>query len=205
MGNKTSKKAVDIVPDTATADLMQLKFMDACQTGKLELVARLLDRGTIDVNLTTSPVGATAFFYACQNGHDKVVALLLDRARDAIDINQTVQGPAKGATPLIIGCSNGHSKVVALLLETARDTINVNQTTIEGATPILMAAHQGDKRIVTQLLAHPGIDVNLEYVASDGRKYTPLQIAEYHGYTQIANLIQKHTNACKEVVVEVGL
>ena len=166
--------------------------------GHADIVALLLDhaRGRINVNVVaTLRTAAAPLFTACRKGHANVVAVLLDKARDTIDVNQP---DYFGATPLLAACAEGHADTVALLLDKMRDTINVNVATIDGATPIWFASRRGHAQIVTRLLAHPGIDIDLAWTASDGTKHTPLAQAKAHGHDDVVALLQAHANRSTE-------
>ena len=193
MGNKSLRSAtkpVDVLPNAAAKQLMQSKFISACQIGDVDTARRLLQQeATISVNQGNKVFGVTALLYACQNGHAEIVSLLLDEARDTIDVNQTAK-IGMGATPLCIACSRGNMEVVTCLLDKAGNKIDVNQATEAGGTPLLMAADRGYVDIVRKLLKQPGIDCDKAWTRNDGEQFTPLARAKDAGHDAVVKLLQ---------------
>ena len=104
---------------------------DACLTGDLPLVTRLLrQRGGKGLINELGSTGFTPLFIACMNGHESTVLLLLDRGAK---INLAKDN---GATPLYIACQNGHESTVLLLLGRGA---KINLAMDDGMTPLYIA------------------------------------------------------------------
>ena len=168
-------------------------LLDACLTGRLEVVRLLLELGA-DLNVThQNPLveactfrrinvvkllisyganvnardhnGHTSLGVACGCGFDDVAEVLLDHGADMYLF--IPQGPNK-LNPLIIACMNGNVSTVKLLLDRGADINYV----CDGRTPLLTACQHGDIR-VTRYLLKRGADAN----ASSPYGLTPLMLA----------------------------
>ena len=124
--------------------------------------------------------GHTALFLAAQNGHYGAAQLLLDHGADVH------QASNLGATPFWIAANWGHLRVAKLLL--AHGAKVDQPRTFDNATPLHSTGLTGHLKIARLLLDH-GANVNA--IANvDGRRYTPLAIAQANGKSNIAELIR---------------
>jgi len=73
---------------------MEEELWDACSTGKVEEVQKLLQNPQINTNWQDSELQRTPFSIACQKGYIDTVKLLLDDER--IDLNKAQNN---GETP----------------------------------------------------------------------------------------------------------
>ena len=121
-------------------------FIDACETGKLDDVRRLL-HDKADPN-TRSSNRLFVLHLASNSGHLEVARLLLDLsatvdARDSADF-----------TPMHYAAYHGHIDVVQLLLDRRADADAVGSN---GSSPLHLAS-AGDHKNVAELLLSRGVD-----------------------------------------------
>jgi ankyrin repeat protein len=93
---------------------------------------------------------------------------------------------ADGLTPLHRAVNNCNNEAVSYLLEKGA-YLEVKETNY-GRTELHTAAIRGQKEIVEQLI-RSGAKVN----KMDNEGKTPLDYARYHGFSDIATLLEKHT------------
>lgn len=96
----------------------ETQLHQACISGNIELVRRLLDQGHI-VNIRDH-AGWLPLHEACNHGFHDIVQVLLDRGASAA-INDKGGTSCDGITPLYDACSNGYFDVIELLLERGAD------------------------------------------------------------------------------------
>lgn len=96
----------------------ETQLHQACISGNIELVRRLLDQGHV-VNVRDH-AGWLPLHEASNHGFRDIVQLLLDRGA-AVAINDKGGTSCDGITPLYDACSNGYLDVVELLLERRAD------------------------------------------------------------------------------------
>ena len=94
------------------------KMLEACQTGRTEIVKLLLDNYNCEESgmNVKSRYDLTPFMKACQNGHKDVVKLLLDSSKGTIELKLNARD-GFGWTALMHACFEGHKNVVKLLLD----------------------------------------------------------------------------------------
>jgi len=160
------------------ASSKEQQLWDACTSGDLDLVRRLVNDEDVDVNWADPEIQRTTFYRACGHGRVAVVEFLLKDPR--IDVNKTQK---EEATPFFIACQQGHPDVVSLLL--ADERTKVNQPDIDGVTPFSFACQRGHKEVVVLLLNDPRIDANT--FAKNG--CTPFFIACHHGQKEVVSLL----------------
>ncbi len=90
-------------------------LMEASESGNLEIVERLLDRG---VNVNVTDQGFTALMQAAKNGHRELVKFLIDRGA------RKNASAYDGATALTLASQGGHEKVVKLLETYSKQSSN---------------------------------------------------------------------------------
>jgi ankyrin repeat protein len=153
------------------------QFMEAVESGDLDLVKKLKNDPAVDVNLEDDN-GWTPFHIACFRGHKDVVSLLL--ADHTVDVNKPEHDEA---SPFFIACQNGREDVVSLLLADHR--VDVNKPRDTGATPFFTACFNGNEDTVSLLLADHRVDVNK--ADNDGR--TPFSVECQLGNRDIVSLL----------------
>ncbi|XP_039485762.1 tonsoku-like protein [Drosophila santomea] len=110
----------------------ETQLHQACISGNLELVRRLIDQGhTVNVR---DHAGWLPLHEACNHGFREIVELLLDKGA-ASAINDKGGTSCDGITPLFDACSNGFLDVAELLLDRGADATvrtDYNETCIAG-------------------------------------------------------------------------
>ena len=96
----------------------ETQLHQACISGNIELVRRLIDQGHI-VNVRDH-AGWLPLHEACNHGFYDIVRVLLDRGA-SVAINDKGGTSCDGITPLYDACSNGYFDVIELLLERGAD------------------------------------------------------------------------------------
>ncbi|XP_017016651.1 tonsoku-like protein [Drosophila kikkawai] len=110
----------------------ETQLHQACISGNLELVRRLIDQGhTVNVR---DHAGWLPLHEASNHGYREIVELLLDKGA-ASAINDKGGTSCDGITPLFDACSNGYLDVAELLLDRGADATvrtDYNETCIAG-------------------------------------------------------------------------
>ena len=145
----------------------------ACESGPLEEVAALLDRGADP--MAKDDDGKTPLHRAAENGNPEVPALLIDRGADVLAKD------GGGRTPLHWAAENGNPEVPALLIDRGADPMAKDD---DGNTPLHWAAHYENPEAAALLLDR-GADLMAK--ADDGM--TPLHQAALHGNPDVAALL----------------
>lgn len=153
------------------------------------VVERLLNVPDIDVNARDQN-GITPLMHAAVTGHIEIVELLLNA--EGVDINAHVQKNGVTSTALMGAIRTGHTAVAKLLLNT--EGIDVKDA-------LMVAVRADNTEIVKQLLLADA-DITVEYelihrgwIWNSKSKYTALQYAQKHGYTETAKAIEDYMNA----------
>ncbi|MFH0822938.1 MAG: ankyrin repeat domain-containing protein, partial [Pseudomonadota bacterium] len=201
-------------PKRATDFALDGQLLKEAETGCLDEVTRLLDRGA-DIEHENEK-GWTALMRAAGNGHGPVVTLLLDRGA-AIDWNAYSWRSGGYRTALTMAAAGGHASVVRLLLDRGaaidladefghtalswaatmgRVSVvqlllgrgaNINRVGNHDKTA-LMAAAEGGHVSVVQLLLDRGADTHAKDIAGG----TALDHARKHGSTAVVKLLRAH-------------
>lgn len=97
--------------------LKELQFWDACRSGDLEQVKKLVGQGVFNRAWKHPKSNApTGFWVACATGKTEVVRYLVGVPEvELIDAND------EGVTPLMVAHYNDHLEIVKLLLDSGRD------------------------------------------------------------------------------------
>ncbi|RYP18613.1 hypothetical protein DL765_003820 [Monosporascus sp. GIB2] len=122
----------------------QMSLRWAVETGDVEMVKLLLDRGA-DVAVTDKD-GWTPLIAASSKGYVDIVRLLLATS----GVNADLKDSESGQTPLSWAAANGCEAVVQLLLDTGK--VDTDSRDNNGRTPLQWAAERGHETIVRLLL-----------------------------------------------------
>lgn len=144
----------------------------ATKTGRKDLVATLLNRGT-DPN--TKILGRSALIEASENGEQKIVAELLKHGADvdAVDCERN--------SALMFACSNGHFDIVRMLL---KHGVSVNFQNKQGSTAFMLGCMMGQSKILELLLSHQA-----NYRLPNLKGKTPLMLASFYGRVHVVKLL----------------
>jgi ankyrin repeat protein len=143
----------------------QTIFWRAAARGVRELVALLLEKCIVDVNIRDKNL-TTPLLAAVKQGCYAVVDILLE-AKD-IDVNAQDN---EGLSPLLAAVKGSNRAMAKLLL--ANNTVNVNTQDNKGLSPLLAAVKRTDADIVEILLANNTININTQ----DNEGLSPLLAA----------------------------
>ena len=155
-------------------------FHTAAYNGHLE-VCRLMMDFSKDKNPKDLDLGRTPLHWAARNGHLQVFELIIKNTKN--------KNPKtlNGVTPLHLAARYGHVIICQLILENiSLDSIN-NPPNKRGWTPLHIAAEFGQYRVVQLLLKHVE---NKNPKNKKSGETTPLELAEFYGYSTIIFLIQ---------------
>ena len=198
-----------------TLDQQELWY--AASANNVEKVNRLLSCGMLDINLNFECLHGPPLFRAAVGGHKEVVQILLNRGANPNKRGFCGRTPLHGAA-MQINARKGHEEVVQLLLDRRA---NPNNSDDSGGTPLGAAAAYGHT-ILVQLLLAAGADPDKKnndgwtplHFASDngykdtvqelldggacqkmqtGKGSTSLLLAQLHGHTNVAKIIEGHT------------
>ena len=147
---------------------------NACSSGNLNVIRRLLDGGCDIDELDID--GQTPLYHACDNGQIEAARLLLHRGAD-VDLS------GKDHPPLLAACVAGRYGVACLLIFVGR--ANVNRANDQGSTPLLAASIKGHWAMA-KILIDRGADVNRR---RDQDGITALLMACNEGHTEIVRLL----------------
>ena len=155
-------------------------FHTAAYHGHLE-VCRLMMEFSKDKNPKDLELGRTPLHWAARNGHLRVCELIIENTKNKCP--KTLNG----VTPLHLAARYGHVIICQLILENiSLNSIN-NHPNKSGWTPLHIATEFGQYRVVQLLLKHVE---NKNPKNKKSRETTPLELAEFYGYSTISFLIQ---------------
>ncbi len=143
----------------------------------------VLDKGADPDSLNKN--GQSALFTATGEGADWMIALLADHGA-----NLDMKDPW-GLTPLHYACRMGYPETAALLLERGASPDPRDEF---GFTPAFEAASANDLKTL-KVLAGYGADFSLGLTKpfkTNPAGTTPLQYAESHGFTEVADFLRSH-------------
>ena len=158
----------------------------AAYYGHLE-VCRLMMEFSRDNNPKDSDLGRTPLHWAAKNGHLDVCRLIIDNIKD--------KNPKtlNGVTPLHLAARYGHVSICQLILENISDLVKNKHFEIKnppnksGWTPLHLATEFGQYRVVQLILKHVE---NKNPKNKKSRETTPLELADFYGYSTLSFLIQ---------------
>ena len=118
----------------------------------------------------------------CKEKHvlEKIVKLLLQHG--AI-INMADK---YGTTPFMLACKNGHTNIVRLLI----NDVSFDAFDNQGCTAIFHAIENNRADIVKIL-----VDAGVNYKIANKKGYTPIQVAQFHGFYDLLELLPKEKEA----------
>lgn len=156
---------------------LEPSLMEACSTGNVDLVKKLLNEGA-NVNYRDNSnkfiKNRTPIHIAVNEGHGEVVKLLLDNGADF-----TARTSPGGMQPLHDAAYEGFKDIAQLLIEKGAD---VNSRDRYGWTPLHTAVSRKHKDLV-RLFIETGAD--LASKNSDGK--TPFQVADNDEIIELLN------------------
>lgn len=150
----------------------------ACRTGRLEIVEYLLEQ-KINVNKQVNSVTPLMEACACtQPSPDvtKIVKLLLE-AGAVVNVSDKY-----GTTPFMLACQNGHFDIVRLLIK----DVSFDACDNQGSTPIFHAI-ENNRADIVKFLVESGANTSV----ANKKGYTPLQVAQFHGFSDIYDILPK--------------
>ena len=128
-------------------------LMLASDSGHLEIVRCLLERGAANVNAADCN-GMTSLMYASQNGHLEIARFLVERGGANVNAAQT----DGGYTALMWASQMGYLEIARLLVH--RAGFNINAADSHGYTALHIAC-AGGLEAVAELLVSRGADPSL--------------------------------------------
>lgn len=155
-----------------------LTIFEACATGKINNILRLLARDPQLVN-AYSDDGFQALGLASYFGHLDAVEYLI---KAGAPINSPAHNELKAA-PIQSAAAAGYTKIVDLLLKYGADP---NMREQGGYTPLHAAAQNGDVEMIKTLI-YGGADLDTK--SNDGK--IPLDLALEAGHQEAAKLLQE--------------
>ena len=169
----------------------------AMENGHAE-ACKLLVEGRADVN-AQDRYNRTPLHVAAENGDAEACKLLLVEGR--ADVNACA---LRGRRPLHEAAIQGHAEKCKVLVE-GRADVNVRDSGNyicgvweHGRTPLHMAVENGHAEACKVLLVEGRADVNAKYSRGPrdgpprGALGTPLELAEFHGRSEVAALLREH-------------
>lgn len=147
-------------------------FMNACRSGSLEIVEKLIQSG-VDTNVRRHKGGRTGLMLAARKNQIEVVKLLLGKGADP-----NLVGGGSGKTALIRAAERGNIQVVRLLVDHGAD-LNVRAKS-NGRTALMRAGEAGFLEIV-KYLVEKGADINL--MDASGRTALVLALSPTNKYS----------------------
>ncbi|XP_023165169.2 protein fem-1 homolog CG6966 [Drosophila hydei] len=166
------------VDDVVTAGITML--MCACREGHYEVAEYLVNYLGANVNKQVDSVMPLMLACDCQTDDayvaEKLVRLLLGKGA-VINVSDKY-----GMTPFMFACRRGYTNVVRLLISEVSFDAMDNQ----GCTPIFHAIEHNHGDIV-KLLVEAGVNASL----ANNKGYTPKQVAEFHGFYDLLELLPR--------------
>ncbi|XP_071099298.1 ankyrin homolog [Haliotis cracherodii] len=151
------------------------ELSDACHTGDLSAVRRILSEGRADINCWKN-LGSTPVMRAAAAGHRDVVELLVSKGADLSVMNRA------GCNILHVACWRGQVEVVKYVL--SQGMVKINCRGWKKMTPVMMTAHTG-RREVMKLLVGEGADVSLV----DSKGDNILHLACWRGKMEVVKYV----------------
>lgn len=184
-------------------------LMQAAESGNLEIVRYLLDRGYCCIDDGNDETRYSPLIVASENGHVEITELLLKHGADVsrqyekeIESDETYVTCQEQGYPLTLAVENGQMEIVRLLLEHRADTECIKYS-YDGqfnsnVTPLLLALQRNSFEMAELLLKY-GADVEGECLVN-GETHTLLSYAVAKKKTEwIAFLLKHGTDIGKEV------
>lgn len=167
---------------TASDERLQDKLLDACDSGDVKEIKRILKGHPSWANLLTLdvPGWASVLHDAAENGNVAVCEVLLSCGAD---VNKSAAALGY-VTPLVQAAEEGHLPVVQLLIGKGAYVDGVDETS---ASPLICAVDSRHSEVVDYLIAH-GADVNrLDHI----RRYYAVDFADRNNDKKILTLLRK--------------
>lgn len=153
----------------------------ACRLGKLEIVKYLINQ-KVNVNKQVDSITPLMETCACTQPSPDITEI----AKLLLDSGAVVNVSDKyGTTPFMLACQNGHTEIVRLLIE----DVSFDACDNQGCTPIFHAIENKNVDIV-KFLVESGANASV----ANKKGYTPRQVAQFHGFYDILEILPKETN-----------
>ena len=159
--------------------------------GHKKVIELLIAKGA-DVNAKDMK-GRTPLHEAAASGHKEIVEVLIANG---------AKHDSGGSTPLDCAVQGGHKEIIELLITAGAD---VNARDVGEWGPLHMAVKLGHtgfgprspakiiaSQEIAELLIAAGADVNAEIEIAGATGQTPIDLADLHARTDIAELLRKH-------------
>ena len=132
----------------------------------------------------------TLLMIACEKGWTKIVEILIDINDIDLNINDK-----HGKSALWYACENGHDEIVTLFLDEKNENIDINlnneKQEKKPTCPLFIATFYDNINVVKLLLNNKNIDIDKKCLHSDGKLYTPIEIAIKEDLKQIVDVLQE--------------
>ncbi|XP_065368286.1 uncharacterized protein Gasz [Calliphora vicina] len=159
-------------------------LLHACKQGFLDIVEYLILEKKADVNKQFDSV--TPLMNACDS-HSKDVHIIDKMAKLLLQHGAIINVADKyGTTPFMLACKNGLTNIVRLMIKEVSFDAFDNQ----GCTPIFHAIENNRGDIVKIL-----VDEGVNYKIANRKGYTPIQVAQFHGFYDLLELLPKEKEA----------
>ncbi|KAI8124799.1 hypothetical protein FF38_11306 [Lucilia cuprina] len=159
-------------------------LLHACKQGFLDIVEYLVLDKKADVNKQIDSV--TPLMNVCDT-HCKDPLVIDKMAKLLLQHGAIINVADKyGTTPFMLACKNGHTNIVRLML----DEVSFDAFDNQGCTPIFHAIENNRSDIV-KLLVEAGVN----YKIANRKGYTPIQVAQFHGFYDLLELLPKEKEA----------
>ena len=127
---------------------------------------------------------------ACEKGWTKIVEILIDINDIDLNINDK-----HGKSALWYACENGHDEIVTLFLDEKNENIDINlnneKQEKKPTCPLFIATFYDNINVVKLLLNNKNIDIDKKCLHSDGKLYTPIEIAIKEDFKQIVDVLKE--------------
>ena len=198
-------------------DHYKISFIDACESGNVDIVRHLVIDKHCDVNAKGRYGGYTPLHYACKEGHFEIVKILTNHQQCNIEAEDNskyrplhkacesgnvdivrhlviykhcvvnAKGQWNGYTPLHCACEKGHFEIVKIL--TNHPQCDTEAENNSNDRPLHRACVSGNVDIVHHLVIDKHCDVNAKGLTG----FTPLHYACENGFFEIVKILTNHS------------
>ncbi|TMW52773.1 hypothetical protein DOY81_002156 [Sarcophaga bullata] len=159
-------------------------LLHACKEGYLDIVEYLVLEKKADVNKQVDSI--TPLINVCDS-HCKEKHVLEKIAKLLLQNGAIVNMADKyGTTAFMLACKNGLTNIVRLLI----NDVSFDAFDNQGCTAIFHAIENNRADIVKIL-----VDAGVNYKIANKKGYTPIQVAQFHGFYDLLELLPKEKEA----------